>query len=556
MVIYEWEDSDYLGVQTSKTDDMLPKTYICTTDAVRASLCPAGSLGQFIFTFPQNKSLTDTSIWTSVITFPGTTAISGNSTALDTKVAALWDAPGGNPKVDEDDPFASPWFMTRRVGNMARAQAQPDTMPTTPMTGNPIQYSQPIHYHLTKTGYYCVGAIPVTVLHPGDNGSNNHTHAAFSGTVLFQNEFYGQLAAAEYPKITFYMVMMLVYTAFAVGWGILCLRHRYDLLPIQNYVSALFALLIVEMLANWAYYRYQNAQGPGLASKIFLFVVSILDAARNSLSFFLLLIVALGLGVVREELDEMNKARLLALGHALFGVLYAVGMDLIELETVSGLLLLVFVIPLAITMTIFLLWIMYGLTGTIAELAARRQRYKLGMFKTLYRLLLVAVIALFGFFVVSSMSFSSRYDEDYAPRSWKSRWWLLDGFLVLLYMAVFVSIAFLWRPTGNNRRLAMSDELAQDEEEAEDYDLEAIQARGERAKMEAMMGIDAMGNSHRPEEGRIQLPKDNDQDVVFEIGDEGSDDEREEGRRSGRLSGERHPRLSGERHGLMGDRED
>lgn len=47
-----------------------------------------------------------------------------------------------------------------------------------------------------------LGAIPVTVLHPGDDGSNNHTHAAFSGKVLFQNEFYGQLAAAEYPKIT------------------------------------------------------------------------------------------------------------------------------------------------------------------------------------------------------------------------------------------------------------------------------------------------------------------------------------------------------------------
>ncbi|KIO33804.1 hypothetical protein M407DRAFT_229674 [Tulasnella calospora MUT 4182] len=549
MVIYEWGDSDYLGVQTSKTDDMLPKTYICTTDAVRASLCPAGSLGQFIFTFPQNKSMTDTSIWTSIVTFPGTTAISGNTNPSNSTVSALWDAPGGNPKVDSDDPYASPWFMTRRVGNIGRAHAQPDTMPTTPMTGNPIQYSQPIHYHLTKTGYYCVGAIPVTVLHPGDDGSNNHTHAAFSGSVLFQNEFYGQLAASEYPKITFYMVMMLVYTAFAVAWAILCLRHRYDLLPIQNYVSALFALLIVEMLANWAYYRFQNAQGSGLASKIFLFVVSILDAARNSLSFFLLLIVALGLGVVREELDEMTKCRLLALGHALFGVLYAVGMDLIELETVSAVLLLVFVIPLAITMTVFLLWIMYGLTGTIAELSARRQKYKLSMFKTLYRILMVAVLALFGFFVVSSMSFSSRYDEDYAPRSWKSRWWLLDGFLVLLYMAVFVSVAFLWRPTGNNRRLAMSDELAQDEEEAEDYDLEAIQTRGERAKMEAMMGIDNMANGHTPDEGRIQLPRDNDRDVVFEIGEEGSDDERDEGRRSGRPSGERQ--------GLMGkDRED
>lgn len=107
--------------------------------------------------------------------------------------------------------------------------------------------------------------------------------------------------------------------------------------------------------------------------------VSILDAARNSLSFFLLLIVSLGLGVVREELEVMPKARLLAILHAIFGglcsicplqsltnhfsVLYAVGMDLIELETVSGMLLLFFVIPLAVTMTTFLLWIMYGLTG-------------------------------------------------------------------------------------------------------------------------------------------------------------------------------------------------
>lgn len=50
-----------------------------------------------------------------------------------------------------------------------------------------------------------------------------------------------------------------------------------------------------------------------------LSVVSILDAARNSLSFFLLLIVSLGLGVVREELEVMNKCRWLAIAHAVFG---------------------------------------------------------------------------------------------------------------------------------------------------------------------------------------------------------------------------------------------
>lgn len=117
-------------------------------------------------------------------------------------------------------------------------------------------------------------------------------------------------------------------------------------------------------------------------------------------------------------------------------------MDLVELETASALLLLLFVVPLAVTMTVFLLWIMYGLTGkryrhakvvlrlkrlglgTIAELAARKQKYKLGMFKKLYRILMAAVIALFVFFVVSSMSFSSRYEEGewhQGLRDWQSR---------------------------------------------------------------------------------------------------------------------------------------
>lgn len=96
----------------------------------------------------------------------------------------------------------------------------------------------------------------------------------------------------------------------------------------------------------------------------------------------------------------------------------------------------------------------------------------------------------------------------------------------------------------------MSDELAQDEEDAEDYDLEAIQMRGERAKMEAMAGIDDMGGGRRVDEGgRIALRDDGDDDgdTVFEIGDEGSDDEENGGGpgKKGRNSGD------GERRGLM-----
>lgn len=68
------------------------------------------------------------------------------------------------------------------------------------------------------------------------------------------------------------------------------------------------------------YYRYLNAHGRSTASTIFLIVVAILDAGRNSMSFFMLLVVALGLSVVRESLGRtMLKCQALAAAHFIFG---------------------------------------------------------------------------------------------------------------------------------------------------------------------------------------------------------------------------------------------
>lgn len=138
---------------------------------------------------------------------------------------------------------------------------------------------------------------------------------------------------------------------------------------------------------------------------------------------------------------------------------------------------------------------------------------------------------------------------DYAANSWKYRWWLLDGWLALLYLAAFWAIAYLWRPTGSNRLLAMSEELAQEEPGAEDYDMAALERGGAR------------GPGHPDEEddddavtlvgsrrGNGRLADDN---VVFEIGDEdahGSDDD-EHKPPSARGGG-------AERRGLMRDRDD
>lgn len=52
------------------------------------------------------------------------------------------------------------------------------------------------------------------------------------------------------------------------------------------------------------------------------------------------------------------------------------------------------------------------IVGTILHLQARKQKAKLTQFQRLWRILVVAVIAIAAFFVVSSLSLSNRLDES------------------------------------------------------------------------------------------------------------------------------------------------
>ncbi|ELU38666.1 protein PTM1 [Rhizoctonia solani AG-1 IA] len=495
MVIYEWRDARYLGIDTEPDNYLVPKTYVCTTDAVRAKLCPEAQLGKFILNL-KGASLEEISIWSASVGFissnstgssNSTAPASGNSTV---GASGFWNNPAGNPTPPSSE-WDSPWRRGLALSPIAR-HVNNTIVPT-----GVLWYKEPILYQVDKKA-----AIPITTGATADTA----VHASFTGQVLFHNVFHGKLAATDYPKIN---------SGGSCASGI-------------EMTSCLF-----RAERGIAYYRYLNSHHRGTATTMFLAVVAILDAGRNALSFFLLLVVSLGLSVVRESLGPaMTRVKLLAGAHFVFGVLYAMGMVELELESASALLLLMFVIPLSFTLSGFLLWIMYALNGTMAELADRKQTYKLSMFRTLYRILLCAVIVIGAFFVVSSMSFSNRLDEDYAPETWETRWYLLDAWLAILYLVVFTSIAFLWRPTGNNRRLAMSEELAQDEDAAGEYDLESMRPGGLGGPSEENL---AGGNG-----ARAPLRH---EDVVFEIGDEDDDDDGAGRRRGG----------AGEREGLMGD---
>ena len=204
---------------------------------------------------------------------------------------------------------------------------------------------------------------------------------------------------------------------------------------------------------------YQNRHGSNALAKALMILVAILNAGRNSFSFFLLLIVCMGYGVVKPSLGKtMLMVRGLAIGHFIFGVIYAVASLTVTPDTAGPLVLLV-ILPLAGTLTAFYVWTLNSLNFTMKDLVDRKQHVKAGMYRKLWWCILASIMVIFGFFFVNSFTFAGHGNPDFVPEHWKTRWFILDGWLNLVYLFDICFVAYLWRPTANNRRFAMSDEV-------------------------------------------------------------------------------------------------
>ncbi|EAW13103.1 putative integral membrane protein (Ptm1) [Aspergillus clavatus NRRL 1] len=307
-----------------------------------------------------------------------------------------------------------------------------------------------INYPIKKTGFYCVSTY-------GYSGKD------YKAAVEFRNA-YGELPAAQIAKLPFYGGLTIVYAVVGVFWAFLYVQNRHDILPVQNYITAILVFLILEQLMTWGFYDFQNRHGLNVGAKVLMVIVAVLNAGRNSFSFFLLLIVCMGYGVVKPSLGRtMVYVRILAITHFVFGVIYAVASLSITPDSAGPLVLLI-VLPLAGTLTGFYVWTLNSLNATMKDLIDRKQKVKAMMYKKLWWCILGSIIVIFGFFFINSFAFAGRSEASFVPDHWKTRWFVLDGWLNLVYLFDIAFVAYLWRPTANNRRFAMSDELAQDDD--------------------------------------------------------------------------------------------
>jgi hypothetical protein len=199
---------------------------------------------------------------------------------------------------------------------------------------------------------------------------------------------------------------------------------------------------------------------------------------------------------------------------------------------------------LAATLTVFYVWTLNSLNYTLKDLRERRQHQKSAMYKKLWWAILLSIAVIFAFFFFNSFTFASANDPDFVPFHWKTRWFVLDGWLNIVYWADVAWVAYIWRPTANNRRFAMSDEIAQDDDgtfeigniglpgDSDDEDEEA----GTKGRQESGIAPANGGASGAPvpssAPGSRNIPRDSiEGETIFAVGEDGdkfSDDGSEE----------------------------
>ncbi|GAD95351.1 hypothetical protein PVAR5_3993 [Paecilomyces variotii No. 5] len=408
-----------------------------------------------------------------------------------------------------------------------------------PIISKAVHLKDPVavNYPVKVTGFYCVS----TYAYSGQD---------YTAVVEFRNA-YGELPAAQIAKLPFYGGLTIVYAVIGVFWAFLYVQNRFDILPVQNYITAIIVFLIVEQLMTWGFYDYQNRHGLNAMARVLMVIVAILNAGRNSFSFFLLLIVCMGYGVVKPSLGRtMIYVRLLAIGHFVFGVIYAIASLSITPDTAGPLILLV-ILPLAGTLTAFYVWTLNSLNATMKDLVDRKQTVKALMYKKLWWCILVSILVIFGFFFINSFAFAGHSEANFVPEHWKTRWFVLDGWLNIVYLFDISFVAYLWRPTANNRRFAMSDELAQDDDGFEirslatslDEEFALPDERDERPRAEPERELSPVPPKPVPSAPRQRESLDG--ETIFAVGEDADkwSDEDESPRNSGerqRLTGKDH----------------
>ncbi|XBW37211.1 hypothetical protein QEN19_002793 [Hanseniaspora menglaensis] len=317
-----------------------------------------------------------------------------------------------------------------------------------------------LKYQVEKSGYYCA-------LTYSNNGNLD-----YSAVVNFRNAF-GQLPASEVNNLALYGLLAVFYAVGAVLYGFAFWKHKHELLPLQKYLLAFYGFLISENILIWSYYDLRNRKGNTSGVQGYMIFLSVVNSFKISFSFFILLVISLGFGIVYPKLQRklMLKCKVFALVTFGFCAAFIIQNYLTPSDSQSSAILFTF-FPAALCLMTFYIVSLKSLSLTMQYLNEQKQMVKLNMYNNLLKIVTASLVAVMAGTLMTSIMLLGMSAVEMVEKNWRYRFFFTDFWSSLVYFVVFTVISFIWRPTSTSYMLACSQQLPTDPENVADFDLD------------------------------------------------------------------------------------
>eukprot|EP00123_Amoebidium_parasiticum_P001678 comp12829_c0_seq1/m.7990 comp12829_c0_seq1/g.7990 ORF comp12829_c0_seq1/g.7990 comp12829_c0_seq1/m.7990 type:complete len:526 (-) comp12829_c0_seq1:29-1606(-) len=317
----------------------------------------------------------------------------------------------------------------------------------------------------------------------------------YHGQFVFESDT-GFLPAEQHPLLVAHGVLSLVYLAVALVWFVLMGCYWQDILKLQYWISAVLLLSMLQMAMFYGWYEYSNSHG--VASKPLLGLAVFFMVTKLTISRMLVLIVAMGYGVVKPSLGtEMRKVIAFGVVYFTCALIYwealymqqahVLGLSQAEEDRLLKVELLT-VFPLSLLDAFVVVWILQTLYGTMRQLKTRNKVVKYNMYRTFFVVLVSAVVIAVCCMVIQVMISRPAVRLE----NWQYRWFESVAWKVI-FAYILLAIMVLWRPNANNKRFAYTPLEVDDEEDMQNA---VPTAYGDMVKMRNVSSASSRANGN------------------------------------------------------------
>ncbi|URE07684.1 lung seven transmembrane domain containing protein [Musa troglodytarum] len=275
------------------------------------------------------------------------------------------------------------------------------------------------------------------------------------GKTIWKNPT-GYLPGSMRPLMKFYGLVSFAFLMLGICWFSQHARFWTEMMPLQNCITLVIALGMIETTL-W-YFEYAELNHTGIRPKDITFWAVTFGAVKRTVSRVLVLIVSMGYGVVRPTVGGLTS-KVTLLGGTFFGASEILGLveNVGTVSDVSGKPRLFLALPVGVLDAFFIIWIFTSLSKTLKRLQARRMSGKLEIYRKFTYALIVTVLV-----SVAWTGFELYFKAtDAHGQRWQGAWMISALWQVLSFTLLCV-ICALWAPSQNSMRFAYLDDGSED----------------------------------------------------------------------------------------------